>query len=154
MESWTEHDSLLLQIDRFSFWKILLQMTQTRQFAAGRARRLEKWPSCEDNARFALRPKWNPGRKTTVCCSKSTVFLFGILLQMTQTRRYAACRAGRISKNGPLLKITRSSCVQKGERTREKNKKRKEEEGGKKDRKLGGKKRRCKEKRRGLFFFQ
>ena len=132
-------------------------MTQTRQFAAGRAGRLEKWPSCEDNARFALRPKWNPGRKTTVCCSKSTVFLFGILLQMTQTRRYAACRAGRISKNGPLLKITRSSCVRKGEGTKEQEERRKEkEEGGKKEgrkiEKLGKKERRWKEEGLGLFF--
>ena len=46
---------------------------------------------------------------------------------MTQTRWYAATRAGRISKNGPLLRITHSSCAQKGERTKEQEERRKKE---------------------------
>ena len=64
---------------------------------------------------------------------------------MTETRGYAASRAGCISKNDPPLKIIRSSCVRKGEGTKEQGERRKEKEEergkkeGKKTEKLGKK---------------
>ena len=61
---------------------------------------------------------------------------------MTETRQYAASRAGRISKNDPPLKITRSSFVRKGEGTKEQ-----EERGKEKEEERGEKEGRKKEKR-------
>ena len=79
---------------------------------------------------------------------------------MTETRRYAASRAARISKNGPPLKITRSSCVRKGEGTKEQEEKRKKKKEGrkreerrKKDRKIRKKRKRTKGERTGPFIF-